>query len=152
MLSDFFQPPPHTARVSIGLLVLRVILGVIFVQYGLQKIHAPMSWAGPAQPAAVQIFACVAELGGGLLLIVGALTPLAAALIVIDMIGAMVASVIPRAGGFYWIVSGSGTITVEKNVIYGICALVLLFTGPGMYSVDELFARRQGARSLPLRR
>jgi uncharacterized membrane protein YphA (DoxX/SURF4 family) len=66
--------------------------------------------------------------------------------------GAMLASVIPRAGGFYWIVAGSGTITVEKNVIYGICALVLLFTGPGMYSIDELFARRQGARSLPLRR
>jgi putative oxidoreductase len=139
MLSDFFRPPPHTARVSIGLLVLRVVLGVIFVQYGLQKIHAPMSWAGAAQPAAVQIFACVAELGGGLLLIVGALTPLAAALIVIDMIGAMVAS-------------GSGTITVEKNVIYGICALVLLFTGPGMYSIDELIARREHTSSLPPRR
>jgi hypothetical protein len=78
MIAEFIQPPRHTARVSTGLLILRVVVGLAFVQYGFMKMHAPTSWAGPGLPAFVQLFAFVVEFFGGLMLVFGALTPVPA--------------------------------------------------------------------------
>jgi putative oxidoreductase len=43
---------------------------------------------GVPAPQAAALFAAVLELGGGTLLLVGLLTPVAAALVVLDMMGA----------------------------------------------------------------
>jgi uncharacterized membrane protein YphA (DoxX/SURF4 family) len=47
MPPTFLQPPAHTGRVSTGLLILRVVLGLAFIQYGPTKVGHPTSWANP---------------------------------------------------------------------------------------------------------
>jgi putative oxidoreductase len=154
MLPTFLQPPPHSGRVSIGLLILRVVLGLAFIQYGLTKIGHPMSWANPygiSLPAFIQPLTPLAELGGGILLLFGLLTPVAAIGIAIDMIFAVILFVAPH-GGMIWI-SPKPTLTFEKNIFYEAGALALLFCGPGLYSIDAMLARNaRDAALLPSRR
>jgi putative oxidoreductase len=139
-----FTPPRHSSRVSSGLLILRIVLGLAFVQYGLQKAAHPVGWAAfiglPTLPPVIQVAVVVAELGGGLLLLFGALTPLAGLLIALDMLGAVLTFVMPH-GGMVWIAS-TPRLTVEKNLIYAAAAVTLILTGPGAYSIDALFVRR----------
>jgi putative oxidoreductase len=143
MLS-LLTPPALTGRVSSGLLILRVVLGFAFVQYGLLKAAHPVGWAAsiglPALPAAIQVLVVVAELGGGLLLLFGALTPVAGLLIAFDMLGAVLTFAMPH-GGMIWI-SATPRLTVEKNLIYGAAAVTLILTGPGAYSIDAWIAQR----------
>ena len=63
-----------------GLLVLRLVMGVAFMFHGWPKIQNPWGWMGAeAQvPAILQVLAALAEFGGGLGLIAGLLTRLAA--------------------------------------------------------------------------
>ena len=137
------RPPLLTARVSSGLLVLRIVLGLAFVQYGLAKAAHPFGWAAsiglPGLPPLVQVLVVVAELGGGLLLLFGALTPVAASLIALDMLGAVLTFVLPH-GGMVWI-STAPRLTLEKNLIYGAAAVTLILAGPGLYSIDALLTR-----------
>lgn len=114
-------------------------------QYGLAKAAHPATWAAalglPGLPAIVQIEVVLAELGGGLLLVFGALTPLAALLLVLDMLAAVVAFVIPHHG-MIWI-SQTPRLTLEKNLIYAAAAMTLLLAGPGAYSIDALLTRQR---------
>jgi putative oxidoreductase len=138
------KPPPIAGRASSGLLVLRIVIGLAFLQYGLAKAAHPVSWAtdiGMAGlPAIVQISVVAAELGGGLLLLFGALTPLAALVIALDMLGAVVTFVLPHHG-MVWI-SSTPRLTFEKNLFYAAAAVTLLLTGPGAYSIDALLTRK----------
>jgi putative oxidoreductase len=142
LMLALLKPPPLPGRASSGLLILRVVLGFAFVQYGLIKAVHPAAWAtfmGLSLPPIVQVSVVIAELGGGLLLLCGALTPIAATVLVLDMLGAVVTFVLPH-GGMMWI-SASPRLTMEKNIIYGAAALTLALTGPGAYSVDAWLAR-----------
>lgn len=78
-------------------LVARVILGVIFIFHGWQKLHTngidatetffkslDIPW-----PAAAAWYAALVEFGGGILLILGVLMPLVSLLLIADMIGAI---------------------------------------------------------------
>jgi putative oxidoreductase len=124
-------------------LVLRIVLGLAFVQYGLTKAAHPFGWAAsiglPGLPPLVQALVAIAELGGGALLLLGALTPVAGLLVALDMLGAIITFVIPH-GGMAWI-SATPRLTLEKNLIYGAAALTLVLTGPGAYSLDALLTR-----------
>ena len=137
------KPPPVAGRVSAGLLVLRIIIGFAFLQYGLAKAAHPVTWAADiglaTLPPFVQVGVVVAELGGGLLLLFGALTPIAALVIALDMLGAVVTFVMPHHG-MVWI-SSTPRLTFEKNLFYAAAAVTLLLAGPGAYSIDALFAR-----------
>jgi putative oxidoreductase len=138
-----FKPPPITGRASVGLLVLRIVIGLAFIQYGLIKAAHPETWAAEVGmaglPAFVQLLVLVAEFGGGLLLLFGALTPVAALLIALDMLGAIVTFVLPHHG-MVWI-SSTPRLTFEKNLFYATAAVTLLLTGPGAYSIDALLTR-----------
>jgi len=126
---------------SAGLLLLRCAVGAIMIYHGSQKLFGLFGGGGIAgtaqflgtlgipfpEPAAWIVGAV--ELGGGVLLLVGLLTGLAAALIAIDMLAAI--GLVHAAQGF----SGPGG--YEFTMLLTAAALALVFTGPGRYSLDE---------------
>lgn len=118
-----------------GLLALRIVVGLVFVMHGGQKlfvkglpgiagflgqvgIHPAAFWA------AVLTFA---ELMGGLALILGAFTRLAALALTVTMIVAITAVLAPK--GFF--LPGY---EFAMTLLGGCVALLL--TGPGRYAVD----------------
>src|SRR5207248_5761329 len=76
---------------NLGLLALRVVMGAAFVLHGWPKIQNPLGWMGPQAPVpgVLQALAAVAEFGGGLALVVGLLTPVAAFGILCTMVVAI---------------------------------------------------------------
>jgi putative oxidoreductase len=124
-------------RYAIALLLVRVVMGAAFVLHGWPKIQSPGSWMGPMGekvPAFFQFLAAFAEFGGGLALIFGLLTPIAAAGIVVTMLTALFMVHLPSGHPF---VSMGGP-SYELSAIYLANALALIFTGPGAYSLDAL--------------
>lgn len=126
---------------TIGLLVLRATLGLTLAAHGAQKLFGwfgGLGLEGTGQGLAALGFhpgrrhACAAgvvEVFSGLLLTLGLLTPLAAALVVSVMIVAAVG--VHVRNGFF--ITDSG---FEYNLVFGTGALALAFTGPGMWSLD----------------
>ena len=135
-----------SGRPSIGLLLLRVPIGIIFMAHGAQKLFG---WFGGdglegviAQMASLNIepalfFALVVtctELFGGLMLVVGFITRLAALGLAIDMIVAIIKVHFPHGllepGGYQF-----------PLALVAAC-VALLFTGPGSLAIDCLITRR----------
>jgi putative oxidoreductase len=126
---------------SYGLLALRVILGLVMAGHGAQKLFGWFGGGGPKgtggmfgqlrfrAPLVMALVAGVAEFGGGLLLAMGLLTPLAALAITGVMINA-VATVHWRNG--LWSHAGG----YEYNLIILAAVVALAATGPGDYSLD----------------
>ena len=83
-----------------ALLILRVVLAIIMLYHGWPKLTdlggtiEAFTGMGAPLPALSAIFATVAEVGGGLLLLIGALTDIAGLLFAIEMAGAI--TLIPR--------------------------------------------------------
>lgn len=134
-------------RASLGVLLLRVIIGLAFVVHGLPKIQHPASWMSIAlgphafAPPFLQVLATVAEFFGGIALILGFLTPVAAVAILIDMTVALLKVHLPS--GAHWI-GGPGSF--ETPLFYLVAMIALLCTGPGQYSIDAALARASLSR------
>lgn len=116
-------------------LVLRVVVGYIFVRHGYQKfdwgldtIEAGFDEMGVPVPALSSRFAAVAELVGGAALIVGFASRLFAVALSIVMIGAFiyVSKDMPLLGAS------------EINFALLVSLLAIVFIGPGRISVDAL--------------
>jgi putative oxidoreductase len=124
-------------RKSIGLLLLRVIVGLAFVQHGWGKIQTPFSWMGPDAPVPgfFQFLAALSEFGGGLAITFGLVTPLALLGILSTMTVALLMVHIPA--GHPWVGSGQGP-SYELPLAYWTVAVTLLLTGPGKFSLDAL--------------
>lgn len=83
---------------DVGLLLGRIAVGVVFIAHGAQKffeygiagVTASFTGMGVPMPGVSALFAASVELVGGTLLLLGAALPVAAALLVIDMLGAIV--------------------------------------------------------------
>jgi len=118
----------------LGLLVLRVALGGIFMFHGYPKLfddpaHWVQAFAKMGFPGYFAYLAGVLELFGGGLLIIGLFTRGAALLLAIEMGVALVRVHIPA----------SGIYAVEKYelpLILGAAALALATTGAGFISFD----------------
>ncbi|WP_405489821.1 DoxX family protein [Nocardia sp. NBC_00511] len=121
---------------DIGLLAARVGFGALLAVHGSQKLFGWFNGYGLDATAGAfggmgydpgKFFATLAglsEITGGLLLALGLVTPLAAAIVLGTMINAANAS---WQGGFaMW----------ELPVVYAIAAIALAFTGPGRLSLD----------------
>lgn len=133
-----------TGSGAVGLLVLRVVAGAALMLHGLPKIQSPFGWMGPnaGMPGVLQALAALAEFGGGLALILGLLTPVAALGIACTMAVAIVKVHLHDP----FVAAGGGK-SKELAAIYLAIALVLLLAGPGALSLDaQLFGKKRGAR------
>jgi putative oxidoreductase len=127
---------------EIGLLLLRLTAGLTLAAHGAQKLFG---WfGGPGLEATGQLFemlgflpgrcqalmAGLAETGGGLLLALGLLTPIGAAVICSVMLVAMAVHI---KQGFFAQNGG-----YEYTIVLAVAALSVAFTGPGPLSLDAL--------------
>jgi putative oxidoreductase len=123
------------AAPGVGLLALRVVVGMTFLLHGLDKLSDTAgteqlfaSLAIPA-PAVAGPFVAVTEAAGGLLLLAGLATPLAALALTGDM---LVAFLTAHLGHGFFVADGGA----ELVLLLGGASLALAFTGAGRLSVD----------------
>ena len=124
---------------SYGLLLLRIVVGLAFIGHGTQKLFGWFGGYGPQGTGgffasqgyragvAMAVMAGLAEAGGGALLALGLLTPLAGTLIAIVMINAIGSVTFKRA-----FMLGS-----ELEIVYLTLGIALAATGPGRFSLDR---------------
>lgn len=125
-----------------GLLLLRIMLGVLLIGHGLQKavgwFYGPglrtaaslfENWGfRPGQPMVMLAASC--EVLAGSLLIVGLGTPLAAAI----TIGTMTVAAAPSVPNGLWAARGG----FEIPLVYAVLGAVIALIGPGSLSIDAL--------------
>src|SRR6266852_6351784 len=126
-----------------GLLLLRLVFGLVMAAHGAQKLFGWFGGYGIAGTGGFfetvgfrpgKLFAALAglgEFGGGLLLALGFLGPIGGALILSVMI---VATVTAHLGKGLFATSGG----IEVPLLYGAAATALALTGPGRYSLDAV--------------
>ena len=138
---------PTPARVDLALLILRVVAGLIMMMHGWQKVFQ-YGFAGVSQgfagmgvplPQVMGPFIALLELIGGIALIIGLLTPVFAALLAADMVGAIV--LVHLSKGFFMPEGYEFALS-----LLGAC-LALTLAGAGQYSVDGVLGWRRPARS-----
>src|SRR2546421_1887972 len=137
------RAPLGGGGMNIGLLVVRIIVGLYFVGHGAQKLFGVAGGYGLAgtgqffesmdmRPGRLNAFAAgAAEFGAGILLALGLLTPLAAALVIGVMIVAIATVHLSKGvwnsdGGF------------ELNLVYAAAVFALAGIGAGQWSLDHV--------------
>ena len=125
---------------NLGLLIIRVVAGLTLATHGLNKIFGGGKIAGTTgwfasmgmkMPFINAWMAALTEIGAGLLLAIGFLTPLAAAGMVAIMVVAGITT--HRANGWFIFNAGGG---IEYVVVLAAVGFGLGCTGAGEWSVD----------------
>jgi putative oxidoreductase len=134
---------------DLGLLLLRLTVGLTLSAHGAQKLFGWFGGYGPDGTGRFMetlgfhpgrrhaVLAGLAELGGGLLLAAGLGTPFAAALIASVM---LVAAITVHVQHGFFVTNGG----YQFTLVLGVAALSLAFTGPGLFSVDALIGDPTG--------
>jgi putative oxidoreductase len=135
---------------KLGSLVVRAVIGPLFVGHGAQKLFGAFGGHGPEgtgqffeqlglRPGRQHAIAAgVAEFAGGLMLTLGALTPLASSMITGSMVTAVRKA---HASKGPWITDGG----YEYNLVLVAAMVALNEHGPGRPSVDDaLFGELRG--------
>ena len=128
-----------TAGQSLGLLLLRLVVGTAFILHGWPKIQKPTSWMGDAVPGVLQLASALAEFGGGIALIAGFLTPLVSLALAVNMAVALLIAHFPKGQPF---VGGGPGGSFELPLVYFALFVALLAIGPGRFSLDALLWSR----------
>ena len=138
-----FFPTSISGWGAATLRVVRLVMGVAFILHGWPKIQNPMGWmnamGGEGVPSFLQALAALAEFGGGIALLLGLLTPLAALGIVCQMLGALFMVHFPMGHPF---VAATGGPSYELPLVYLALGILLLVMGPGRWSFDALLFGR----------
>lgn len=129
-------------RLQAGLLVARVVTGVVFAAHGGQKLFqygiagVTESFEGMGVPMAAVAAPAVSviEFVGGIALALGVLTRLAAPALAVVMLGATL--LVHRPNGFFLPGGMEFTLTLAS------VAILFALAGPGRYSVDGRRAAR----------
>ncbi|MBP3964586.1 DoxX family protein [Paenibacillus lignilyticus] len=128
---------------ALGLLMIRVVIGLLFIGHGAQKLLGWFGGYGPKgtggwmesigmKPGVLMaVLAGLMELVGGALFAAGLFTPLAAALIALTMLGAIVK--VHVKNGLWVTANGYEYPLVVLAVVIGVA-----FAGAGAYSLDAL--------------
>lgn len=128
---------------SLGLFIIRLITGLTMIGHGTQKLFGwfggpglkgmgeGMKQMGMKNGLMMALFAGLSEAGGGVLFILGFLTPLASLLIVIPMIVAI--QKVHLQNGFF---SSNGGYEFPLNLL--VVAIGVAVAGPGGWALDAL--------------
>ena len=128
---------------DIAMLVLRIAVGAIFVAHGLQKLWGwwdGPGWAGwkgfiaylgPRPTLFWASMSLVAELGGGIALVLGLFVPLAAAGLVAQTLVLLVRVHWPNG---FWSAAGG----IEFPLSFGAGAFAVQLLGPGNWALDTV--------------
>ncbi|HHW81249.1 MAG TPA: DoxX family protein [Bacteroidales bacterium] len=131
------------ALVNVGLLVLRVGIGIIFVFHGLPKLMGGVeTWTQLGSTMSVMgitfapvfwgFMAAATEVGGGLFIIFGLLHRLVALMLIFTMVVALLVHV-----------AAGDPFAVYSNALKALVVFVAFaISGPGIYSLDYKFFRR----------
>jgi putative oxidoreductase len=139
---------PTSALNDFGLLLIRIILGVVLMFHGSQKLFGWFDGQGMEeftkaltemkripQPEISAYLSAGTEFGGGLLLLVGFLTRLAAIPVTFNM---LVAAIVVHGHAFSLADEG-----MEYALTLAVVSAGLIFTGPGRFSVDGCLWREK---------
>lgn len=126
---------------NLGLLLIRLVIGILFIGHGAQKLFGWFGgyglkgtggWfdsIGMKPGVTMALFAGLAELIGGILFALGLLTPLAGIMIAGTMVMAIVK--VHFSNGLWATANG-----YEYNLTLLAVAIGVALTGPGLYSFD----------------
>lgn len=123
----------------------RVALGIVMIAYGLDKIEAWDQWVrimgnkGVPMPGVMIYVAILGELGGGIGLVLGALTPLAAA----GVAGSMVVATFTFHDLAHIIGKHNG---IGTTLIFFVLSVLLMVKGGGPASVDAVLRKTLGGK------
>ncbi|OZF01820.1 DoxX family protein [Rhodococcus sp. 15-2388-1-1a] len=141
--TETVEVPARRGSTDLGLFVLRVTIGAVFLGHGLQKLVG--LWDGPGLDGfqnlletsgfryseILAIAAAAGETLGGALLILGLATPLAGAAVLATIINAWCFKQAVEPG-----LQFSGTGGVEYETVLGFAAAAIILTGPGKIAFD----------------
>ena len=126
-----------------GLTIIRVVVGIVFLVHGLQKLLV-VGFGGVAEflgalgvpaPGLFAVIVTLVEALGGLALIVGLLTRLAAILLAVDMLVAILTVHLPN--GFF-----ASDFGYEFPLVLLASCVALAVTGAGEAALDGMLASR----------
>lgn len=139
------RPLAWNSGTDIGLLLLRLGIGVVVFAHGAQKVFG--LWGGPGiagfagnlagfgfqQATTLSWVAGITELVAGACIVLGLFTPLAAAAVFAIMVNA----VLLKLGNGFFVTGPRGSDAVEYSLVLGLGAACLVFTGPGRIALDN---------------